>query len=209
MSKCSSRFRGEGGLNAFRLANRISYIKCVSHNLRSLEGCPDGLKRLVIGNAPHLSDLSPLASCTMMESLTIRTSSIVDISVVISMPLFEVFMCSKVGIGSPSIKDLSPLSSCPRLRILSLHGNRELTNISPLSPCNLEYLVITNCPLITSLAPLSIFQNLKKLWCNGIARATSLSPLASCPGLKELNCHADAEDLVGLRIRRPDLTITH
>ena len=66
---------------------RIDEIRCASHNLRSLEGCPDGLKKLWIGDAPHLSDLSPLASCSMMMALIIQDSSIIDISVVSSMPL--------------------------------------------------------------------------------------------------------------------------
>ena len=43
---------------------RMDEIRCWSHNLRSLEGCPEELVTLVIGEAPHLSDLSPLASCS-------------------------------------------------------------------------------------------------------------------------------------------------
>ena len=73
---------------------RIEWIACFSHNLRSLEGCPNGLRVLFIGQAPHLSDLSPLASCSMMESLEIHYSSITDISVVASMPLLEMFVCA-------------------------------------------------------------------------------------------------------------------
>ena len=133
---------------------RIEVIRCHSHNLRSLEGCPNGLKRLSIGRALHLSDLSPLATCSMMQCLALEESSIIDISVVASMPLLEAFMCTKVGIGRPSIKDLSPLSCCPRLHTLFLCGNRELEirDISPLSACTaLEKIRITPSPLITSL----------------------------------------------------------
>ena len=137
---------------------------CLSHNLRSLEGCPNGLKRLGIGYAPHLSDLSPLASCSMMEELLIDDSSITDFSAVASMPLLEVFVCQKRAAGRPSIKDLSPLASCPRLKKLYLGGNRELEDLSPLSSCTaLETLAITKCRLISSLAPLSSLINLKKL----------------------------------------------
>ena len=113
---------------------RIEWIACFSHNLRSLEGCPNGLRVLFIGQAPHLSDLSPLASCSMMESLGIRGSSITDISVVALMPLLEEFACQK-GEERPSVKDLSPLSSCPRLTKLYLYGNNELKDLSPLSIC--------------------------------------------------------------------------
>jgi hypothetical protein len=41
----------------------------------------------------NVSDLSPLASYSMMESLRIGDPSITDISVVASMPLLEEFAC--------------------------------------------------------------------------------------------------------------------
>jgi hypothetical protein len=50
-------------VNIIQKCRRIERILCLSHNLRSLGGCPNGLKKLAIGCAPHLSDLSPLASC--------------------------------------------------------------------------------------------------------------------------------------------------
>ena len=186
---------------------RINTIRCESHNLRSLEGCPNGLKKLEIVNAPHLSDLSPLASCSMMESLEIHYSSITDISVVSSMPLIEVFACPK-DLERPSIDDLSPLSSCPRLKILNLWGNDELMDLSPLSAClALEDIDIYDCPFITSLAPLSNLKNLYRLYCRGIDPLTSLLPLVSCTGLKELTCEEDTLDLEELMRRRPELMI--
>jgi hypothetical protein len=81
--------------------------------------CSDGLKKLLIGNASHLSDLSPLASCSMMVISEILDSCIVDI------PL-EVFICRK----RPSIKDLSPLAACPRLKKLDLWGNGGIKDLS-------------------------------------------------------------------------------
>ena len=81
---------------------RIEHIRCCSHNLRSLEGCPDGLKKLFITEAFRLSDLSPLASCSMIEILDIDHSSITDISAVDSMPLLELFFCMKLN-QEPSI----------------------------------------------------------------------------------------------------------
>ena len=183
---------------------RIDQIRCGSHNLRSLEGCPNGLKRLDIGFAPHLSDLSPLASCSMMECLEIGVSSVTDISVVSSMPLLEVFICGKEPGGS-SMRDISPLSSCLRLKSLNLNGNSELKDLSPLSACTaLEELEISFCPLITSLAPLS---TLKTLGCTGIDPQTSLLPLASCTGLKQLWCSPVDLELEELRRRMPKLDI--
>ena len=210
---------------------RIEVIRCVSHNLRSLEGCPDGLTHLWIGNAPHLSDLSPLKSCSRMENLRITNSSITDISAVTSMPLLEVFYFRRRDDELPSIKDLSSLSLCPALKICNVFACEELKDLSPLSECkdlevldvsfcrcitslaplsslvNLKSLDVHWCPLVNSLAPLSTLTNLTTLGCDQIAPETSLLPLVSCTGLRELTCCPDAVDLEELRRRRPDLIV--
>ena len=182
-------------------------MRCYYRNLRSLNGCPHGLKQLLTGVAPHLSDISAVASCSMMESFQIPSSSITDISVVASMPLLKVFGCEKDP-DRPSIEDLSPLKSCPGLISLNVSGNRELQDLSPLSACKaLERIYISRCPLITSLAPLSKLKNLKEIYCSGIGPQTSLLPLVSCAGLKYLSCSEDVLDLEDLRRSRPDLTV--
>ena len=89
---------------------RIEHIRCDS--LCSLEGCPVGLKSLVIryGDsmttlqplsvckdldileivyAPDISDLSPLSSCTRLKKLILPYSSVADLSPLLSMPLLE------------------------------------------------------------------------------------------------------------------------
>ena len=190
---------------------KIEEIRC--NSLRSLEGCPDGLKRLWIGNARHLSDLSPLASCTMMEILEILDSNINDISAVASMPLLKVFVLQNRG--RPSIKDISPLSSCTMLKSLSLFGQRHIMDISRLSGCtSLEHLDLTTCYSITRFTPLPFLRTLKTLkLCGclsfddqGVAslssctslekldisqceQISSLAPLSALTSLVELNCH--------------------
>lgn len=186
---------------------KIEVITCLSHNMKSLEGCPIGLKRLFIGDSPHLSDLSPLATCSMMEILDIDDSSITDISAVASMPLLEEFACCKMVPGRPSIQDFSPLSSCPRLKRLHIRGN-EIKDMSLISTfAALEDLGITDCPLVTDLAPLASLQNLREFRCRGIHPGTSLLPLASCSGLEELRCRPDAVDLGELMRRMPELLV--
>lgn len=186
---------------------RIEWIRCYSCILRSLDGCPIGLKVLHIEGSPHISDLSPLASCCRMVALAISDSSIADISVVASMPLLEGFACRKFGIR-PSIKVLAPLSSCPKLRELYFFSNKELEDLSPLASCSaLETLDINHCRLITSLAPLSTLKNLQHLNCRGVHPETSLLPLLSCFGLKTLYCNPDAVDLNKVKARRPELSI--
>ena len=217
VESCTTRLTNrqeEDGLDSLPIpiiqrCRRIDAIRCKSHNLKSLDGCPDGLKKLYIGEAPYLSDLSSLASCSMMEELLIEDSSITDISAVSLMPLLQWFAFQKRDPERPSIKDLSPLSSCPRLKILWLAGNNELKDMSPSSAfAALENLDISFCPLITSLAPLSNLKNLKVLQYWSIVHETSLLPLESCTGLKELRCHPDALDLEELKRWRPDLIVS-
>ena len=202
---CLTSLREEDGPDSLPIpmiqrCRRIDDIRCLSHNLRSLEGCPDGLKKLSIGEAPHLSDLSPLASCFKMESLVLTDSSVTDISVVSSMLLLNVFACYKGDQERPSIKDLSPLSSCPQLKVLFLTNNRDLEDLSPLSDLSyLEILDISFSPLITSLTPLSSLMGLKHLGCYAVDPETSLLSLSSCTGLERLDCNPDAIDLEELR----------
>jgi hypothetical protein len=166
----------------------------------SQTGGGGGWTRLTAGGVMR-SDLSPLASCSMMEHLEIWSSSVTDISVVDSMPLLEEFYCIKYS-QQPSIKDLLPLASCPRLRCLYLCGN------SPVSGCtSLEHLDINGCPLITNLAPLSTLMN--TLLCNGIDPETSLLPLILCTGLEWLECDENALDHEELEKRRPKIVYNY
>ena len=163
---------------ALRRCLRIEHIRSYSRNLRSLEGCPNGLKSLYIDDgrslesleplrgctelesleiwtARDISDLSPLASCTMIKKLTINFSQVTDISALSSMPLLEEVVLHK-GAYQTSIKDLSPLIQCKRLRVLYIKGNRDIEDISPLSQCSqLEELWMIGLTKITDLKPQS------------------------------------------------------
>jgi hypothetical protein len=89
---------------------RIVEITCWSTNLRSLEGCPDGLKRLHIGNSPDLSDLSPLASCSRMKSLRIHDSSVNQCSP--QCPLLKILLVRRDRDDPPSTSIPSRLARC-------------------------------------------------------------------------------------------------
>jgi hypothetical protein len=213
-NQLSNRQKGDGPdllpIPIIQSCRRIETI-ILGHScsLKSLEGCPFQLKMLDVGFAPYLSDLSPLASCSKMEKLQMRDSSVTDISVVASMPLLQEFNCQKPWLGRrrlTSVRKLSPLLSCPMLRVLRLDGNIELKDLCSLSGCtSLELLNINGCPLINNLAPLSALAKLKELSCREIDPQTSVLPLASCVGLERFYCTLDAVDLDKLKRRRPDL----
>ena len=232
----SGRWVGKGGLNALRLVSkrcmrvvesvatrltkgyavslhlaamkrckRIEHIGC--EILGSLEGCPDGLKRLRINDgqllksleslsackeletleiheARRISDLSALLSCMRLKKLIIKFSNITDLIPLSSLPLLE-----KVDLSYASIKDVSPLSHCKRLQKLNIRANRDLDDLSPLCQCpDLEELSIWNLPLIKDL---SFFEKgFTKLSVLDIGHLTvdDLSPLTRLQDLEELNC---------------------
>ena len=146
----------------------IEHIKCSSRNLKSLEGCPNGLKSLDMYGYSLLS-LEPFRGFTELESL------------VISNPC--------------RISDLSPLASCTKIKKLTI-GSSRVSDLSLLSSMSLlEELVICFCDRIKSLDPLSGLMNLRKINCQGIDPQTSLLPLASCTGLDDLWFSRNAVDL--------------
>ena len=195
---------------ALRRCMRIEHIRSYSRNLRSLEGCPNGLKSLyidgsslqsleplngcteleslVISNPCRISDLSPLASCTRIKKLTIILSQVTDISALSSMPLLEEVDLGK-NVHYPSIKDLSPLIQCKRLRVLDIGGNQDIEDISPLTQCSqLEELLMWGLTKITDLKPLSSLIKLKKLGIGNVP-VEDLTPLSALQGLEELRCY--------------------
>ena len=185
-------------------------IKCYSWNLRSLEGCPDGLRdlnvygrsllsldpishctrleRLEVGVAHHISDLSPLKACTSLRKLHVNFSLVEDISVLASMPLLEEVLLPKTLKDQTiehSIEELSPLSHCTKLTFLTLSNNVTLSDLSPLSSCvNLEWLDI-----------------------RGISPSASVLPLASCTKLESLHCKRQAAHLAELQAILPKLKL--
>jgi hypothetical protein len=171
---------------SLRLCTRIKHITCRNSSLRSLEGCPNGLKSLYMsdwryGGPRSIISLEPLKRCTELESLEI---------------------------WSPSIGDLCPFSCCTRIKKLSLFKSPSST-LSPLSSMSLlEKLTILACMKIKSLNPLSGLMNLQMLNCH-VNPQTSLLPLASCTGLKKLKCDQGAMDLEVLRRNLPGLRISH
>ena len=214
-------------LDLMNRCRRIELIRCCSHNLRSLEGCPNRLKSLHIDNGQHIqsleplrgcsglerlridsafqvSDLSPLAECTIMTHLYFIGSCVTDISVLASMPRLLSVAFPKLP-GQPSIKDLSPLASCKSITGLYLEGNSELKDLSLLKILTgLKALSISSIPT-DDLTPLTALPKLQILRCNSIPTATSLLPLERCTGLRKVLCDSDAKDLAILQQKRPNI----
>jgi Leucine-rich repeat (LRR) protein len=238
---------------ALNRCKRIEHIK--SDGLTSLEGCPDGLKSLFVKDggslksmeplsackelenldfayAPHISDLSPLVSCTRLKMLCLADSRITDLSPLASLSLLEMLdLSNDDGFEELHASDLSPLTHCKKLTTLDLSNNRGIRDLSPLSHCpDLRDLDLSDLTLIRDLSafekgfeklrdlniggmevddlsPLAKLQNLEEISCSDIPMDTSLLPLANCPKLKRVDCSPNAMDVDELGDARPDMII--
>ena len=216
VESCATRLvntKGDGPESfplALRRCRRIGHIRCNSYDLKSLEGCPDGIKSLYIGDGESLhsleplrgcnqlesleiwqscqiSDLSPLNACTRLKKLTLPYSQVTDISALASMSLLEEIELHKFEVQS-SIKDLSPLSQCKRLKTLNIGGNREIEDISPLAQCSqLEKFLMWGLTKITDLKPLSSWTKLKELTIRSVP-VQDLTPLSVLQNIEWLDC---------------------
>jgi len=147
------------------------------------------------GNTNTVSDFSPLAGLTNLQSLNLSHSSLTDIS-----SLANLTNLTGLGLSSNNLTDISPLSNLTNLTGLGLSGN-DLTDISPLSNLtNLDALNLGDNDL-TDISPLANLTGLAVLEL-GDNDLTDISPLANLTGLGALylshNNISDVSPLVNL-----------
>jgi hypothetical protein len=155
---------------AMKRCRRIENIRC--EILGSLEGCPDGLKSLIIRNGDSIKSLESLSACKELETIHIGEHAG-------ELETHEIHLAFYV-------LNLSPLSSCTRLKKLILQGSGCI-DITPLSLMPLlEEIDLSICS-INDISPLSHCKRLKKLNIIDNLGIEDLSPLCQCPDLEELN----------------------
>lgn len=102
----------------------------------------------IILSSNQLTDLSPLAELTQLESLTFHDNNVSDISFAKKLTNLKVF-----GAGNNGIKDISALSGHSELEELWLYGNK-ISDISALKGCKKIKRVDFANNRITDLTPL-------------------------------------------------------
>jgi hypothetical protein len=214
-------------LDLLSRCRRIEHIKCHSHNLRSLEGCPNRLKTLFVGHGHHIesleplrgcskllslridsesriTDLSPLSEIALLNSFVLMLSQVVDISPLASMPNLQSLSIMKNG--QQSIKDLSPLSHCHSLRWAMLFGNTDIKDVSPLQGLSQLEMLDIGSTLTSDLIPLTNLPKLNHLRLNMMPSTTSLLPLLRCERLRLggiITCDSNALDLATVLKQMP------
>ncbi len=152
--------------------------------------------------AKALSDLSPLAGLTALQTLDLSETGVTDVSPLAGLTALKTLHLSETGVTDLSplagltalesldfretgVTDLSPLAGLTVLEILSLNGT-SVTDLSPLSGLTaLEWLDLDGTG-VTDLSPLSGLTTLQTLDLRGTG-VTDLSPLAGLTALKTLS----------------------
>ena len=213
----ATRLKHNGNADSFpmNLSSRCKNIKHIICNgsLRWLEGCPHGLKSLLIRDGrtlltlcplsvckdfkslqvEYVTDIACLSSCTRLKKLVLTMSTVTDLTPISSMPMLEELNLWRSGSNYPSIEDLSPLSQCRGLKSLDVGGNKGIKDLSPLCQCpDLEKLYINDLLLIKDLSFLNKVRNkgftkLRFLDIAGLPLG-DLSPLIQLNNLEEIVC---------------------
>ncbi len=140
------------------------------HDLTGLEAC----KKLTFLYLPdaRITDLSPLAKLTNLESVTIRGGKIHDLTALASLPKLQY-----LDLGGDDISDVRPLANLKTLTHLDLAGNK-ISDIGPLSSLpDLQELILAGNQ-VSDLGPLA---GIKSLWLLDVKKnkVADLSPLTN------------------------------
>jgi hypothetical protein len=120
------------------------------NNAQTLEGLQycTNITSLEINGTAQLTDLTPLAGLTKLQSLTINSSSLTNLT-----PLQNLTSLTFLDLYSDQVSDITPLGNLVNLITLEL-GNNQITNISPIQNLdNLDYLYL-DYNQITDISPL-------------------------------------------------------
>ncbi|AQR65390.1 hypothetical protein BXU06_10225 [Aquaspirillum sp. LM1] len=138
-----------------------------------------------LGGCEALSDLSPLASLTALQSLDLsECEALSDLSPLASLPALQSLDLS----WCDALSDLSPLTSLTALQSLGLRECQALSDLPPLTSLTaLQSLDLSRCDALSNLSPLALLPALQSLDLSECDALNNLSPLALLPALQSLD----------------------
>ena len=158
-------------------------------NMAVLARCPR--LRSVHFNARRVLDLSPLAACTSLRTVTgVRVGD--SLAPFAALTHLEHLDCRY----STELSDISALAACTALKYLNCSGPNVIKRLPPLPVC-LETLICINAPLLSDISALAACTALRHLECNHAkTRLTDISALSACTALTCLDfCHCSITTL--------------
>lgn len=146
----------------------------------------------------QISDLSPLAPLTGLQTLYLSDNEISDLS-----PLAALTGLQKLGLFSNQVSDLSPLSQLINLVELDLYNN-QVSDLSPLAQLTNLVDLFMEKNQVSDLSPLAQLTNLVHLFLseNQISDLSSLGQLAK---LQELRLQSNQISNIAILAQLPEL----
>ena len=159
----------------------VKYSKPYVYDLKGLDKATH-LTNLQLSYPHHISDITPLAKLTKLQTLRIYDSSISDLS-----PLAGLTQLTHLTFLKGYVEDLTPLAGLTKLTELNL-GQNWVQDITPLKNLTeLTELDIHDNPL-SDISPISNLKKLNDLYLNN-NRISDLTPLTSLTQLQRLTIH--------------------
>ena len=164
------------------------------YDLKGLEKATN-LTELIIENPHSISDITPIAKLTKLQTLKIYNNSISDLS-----PIAELSQLKQLTFLRGYVEDLSPLAGLTKLTELSI-GQNWIHDITPLKNLTeLTKVSIYSNPL-SDISPLANLKHLNSLYLSN-NKIIDISPLAGLTQLRRLdidnNLISDLAPLSGL-----------
>jgi len=132
----------------------------------------------------QLSDLTPLASLTALQTLRLsRCRQLSELTPLASLSALQTLDLSSCG----QLSNLTPLASLSALQTLNLSGFGQLSELTPLASLSaLQTLYLRFCHQLSDLTPLASLSALQTLDLSGCGQLNELTPLAPLTALRTL-----------------------
>ncbi len=161
-------------------------VESISLNYTGIDTLSDvanltGLTSFILTNNNQISDLTPLAQLTNLETLTLRYGEMEDLS-----PLASLTQLTELDLTGGRFSDISPLARLTNLQSLSLSTNNALSDITPLSSLTNLTTLSLSATAVTDLTPLASLAALESLSLQSTDVA-DITPLAQLQALTYVN----------------------
>ncbi|MFE8596129.1 NACHT domain-containing protein [Archangium violaceum] len=140
----------------------------------------------------QVSDLAPLAFLTVLQSLDLSGTQVSDLA-----PLAFLTVLQSLDLSGTQVSDLAPLASLTALQSLHLSGT-QVSGLAPLASLTALQSLHLSGTQVSDLAPLASLTALQSLHLTG-TQVSDLAPLASLTALQSLHLsHTQVSDLSSL-----------
>jgi hypothetical protein len=172
------------------------------------------LSLAALRHLPHLNDLylngpvrdlEVVAELTNLQVLTLRSITLPDLSILITLKHLW-----RLTLEYGGTNNLDKLGEIQGLQQLEMTRVRALSDLSPISDAtSLQFLSLIDQQQVTSLPDLSALTQLELIWLENLRGLTDLRPLLAAPALRYLSLEGDHLEPDHIKPLSQHRTLTH